>query len=481
MALLPLLGGAYVARSVIAEAQRCLNLYPETNPKDAVTPTTHYPTPGLTRLGAAPIAGMWRGLYFATNRVLYGVCGPKVYSINESWVCTELGTIPNATTPVSMTDNGEYLIIVDGGAVGWTVELGSGIFAPIADANFLGADFVGYLDTFLVFNEPGTKNFYSSDSNAITFDPTYKAGKTGFPDKIVALVVNHVEIWLIGERTTEIWSNAGTPGLPFQRIAGVFIQHGCAAKYSVASYNLQLFWLSQDNNGQALVLLGSNYQVKNISTPALSDALAKYSAIDDAIGFVYQQGNHVFYVLTFPTESKTWCYDMSTDMWHERAYVDSNGVEQRIRANCTAFAYGQNVVGDWNNGLLYSLDLNNFTDNGTPIVRRRGFPHVMNDGKVVYHAQFIANVEVGTGSGNENPLPGMEARTPVLNLRWSDTKGKTWSQPVAASLGAIGEYETAPSWRDLGSARDRVYELFWSENCMVALNGAYVDMIPLPV
>ena len=32
---IPLLGGAYVTKGVIADAQRCVNLFPEKNPQDA--------------------------------------------------------------------------------------------------------------------------------------------------------------------------------------------------------------------------------------------------------------------------------------------------------------------------------------------------------------------------------------------------------------------------------------------------------------
>jgi len=79
-----LLSGAYEARSIIASAQRCVNLYPQVNqlesfqgvPQTAGTPTliTHYPTPGLTLLAQAT-SNCWRCLYMATNGTLYGVCG----------------------------------------------------------------------------------------------------------------------------------------------------------------------------------------------------------------------------------------------------------------------------------------------------------------------------------------------------------------------------------------------------------------------
>ncbi|MEN9756792.1 MAG: hypothetical protein RL755_979 [Pseudomonadota bacterium] len=105
--------GAYQARSVIASAQRCVNLYLEANPQGSVFPFTHYPTPGLTLKSNVP-AISWRGLYSASNNQLYGVCGNIVYAISSSFVCTVIGTITSYAGPVSMVDNTVDLILVEG-------------------------------------------------------------------------------------------------------------------------------------------------------------------------------------------------------------------------------------------------------------------------------------------------------------------------------------------------------------------------------
>lgn len=487
MAQLPLLGGAYSARSSIANAQRCVNLYPEQNQADAEFPVTHYQTPGLLPL-ASGIAATWRGLYFATNGALYGVNGTRVYKYTSDLQLVLLGEIPLRTTPVSMVDNGQYILIVDGSVQGWTIDLGSDAFAELLTPNFTGGDFVKYLDGFFLLNRPGTREFYGSRFMSLTFDALDFAQKIGTPDPIVGLEVMHREVWLIGDRSAEIWALVGTAGFPFKRIDGAFIEHGCAAKYSIARYNLDIFWLSRDNNGQALVLRGSGYQVEVVSNPAIAWQLSQYATISDAQGFVYQQGTHIFYVLNFPTVNKTWCYDLSTKEWHERAFTDLNGNEGRIRANCVAAAYGKTIVGDYQNGKLYEWSLTTYNDAGFPIIRRRGFPYANAKGKVVYHAQFMANIEVGTieaGKGTPSePRPDGELtpeRTPLVSLRWSDTRGKSWGEPVTASLGATGEYDIWPSWRDLGQARERIYELFWSEDCATALNGAYLDAVALEI
>lgn len=468
MPKLPLLGGAYEARSVIAEAQRCVNLYPEGNPQDAEVPLTHYPTPGLSQLVQGPEAPV-RGLYLATSGQLFCVIGRVLYTVSPSWVLNAVGTLSDLTTPVSMVDNGIELIVVDG-PTGFQVNLTTLVFAQITDESFLGADFVGYLDTFLLFNRPDTKQFYSSLSNSVEFDPLYIASKTGFPDLLVALLVVHREIWLLGERTTEVWYNSGAGDFPFQILPGVFIEHGCIAKYSAARHGLMTFWLAQDKDGKAIVAMGVSYNAMRISTHAIELAIASYSTISDAIGFVYQQEGHVFYFLTFPTADRTWVYDLGTKLWHERVWIDEDGAEHRHRANCATLAYGKIVVGDWENGKLYQFDLNTYTDNGDPIKRMRGFQHIVNDGKRVAYRQFLADLE---GGGTE-----VEADS-LISLRWSDDRGRSWSNPVLQQLGQVGQYKTQPQWRRLGMARDRVFELSWSVNAKTALNGAYVDPMPL--
>ena len=67
MARIPLTSGAYQSRSIIAGAQRAVNLYPESNPDDsqAPVPVTTYPTPGLDELCQFPDYSVLRGAYRA--------------------------------------------------------------------------------------------------------------------------------------------------------------------------------------------------------------------------------------------------------------------------------------------------------------------------------------------------------------------------------------------------------------------------------
>jgi hypothetical protein len=178
---------------------------------------------------------------------------------------------------------------------------------------------------------------------------------------------------------------------------------------------------------------------------------------------------HTFYVLTFPSVDHTWVYDITTGLWHEWAWIDSNGVEHRHRSNCFAAVNATLVVGDWQNGNIYALDNTVFTDNGMPIKRVRSFPHMVADGKRVFYRQFLADMDTGrTDFGVIREI----------SLSWSDDRAHSFGNPVAQSIGDVGEYRTSLQWQRLGVARDRVFRLEWSVPMKTALLGCFVEATP---
>lgn len=462
-----LTGGAYQARSIIANAQICANLFPETNPEAAEppVPVTHYRTPGLTRLNAS--VGACRAIYKSSNGLVFAVFGSSVYAVaSGSYALTHIGDLvasfPATTTPVSISDNGIVCVAVTGkpndGYV-WNLD-GSG-FAQIADPAFFGSNRVVMLDGWFVFHRIGTNQFYVSPNfwnGTDPFDGTQIASKTNAPDEIISIAVILGNLWLIGAYTTEIWYDAGNLDFPFARQPGVFVAHGCAARYSVTESDVAIAWLGLDRQGKGVVFAGVAYEAKRISNHAVETAIQSYAIISDCISFNYQQGGHTFAVFQFPSANVTWVYDYATEQWHQRT---SGANEGRSRANCCTEAYGVVLVGDYQNGALYSWDLTVGTEDGQPIVRRRSFPHAVKNGRRVSYDAFIADMDVSNAwSGS-------------VYLRWSDDRGKTFGNAVA--IPRAGTTLDSLILRRLGLARDRVFQLYWSFPEETALNGAFLE------
>lgn len=115
MPRIPILGGAYSAKSFNASAQRSVNLIPEENPQRSQSPAqvTHYPRPGRTPLGAPPQPGSGRCCYVATNGNLYVVVDQTVYSVSVDFIFTAIGNlVSTGTNPCYMADNGTTAVLV---------------------------------------------------------------------------------------------------------------------------------------------------------------------------------------------------------------------------------------------------------------------------------------------------------------------------------------------------------------------------------
>jgi hypothetical protein len=367
---------------------------------------------------------------------------------------------------------------------------------PTTDGAFSGGNSVDTYDNYFVYNNPNTQQYGASDllspiSNNLSF-----ASKDGAPDDLVALIVDHREIYLLGEASSEVWVDVGTVPFPFQRIPGTNTQHGCAAKFSLSRLGNSFAYVSRNLRGQGQIMQIEGYKPTRISTHAVEQTLVN-QYIDDAIGWTYQLEGHECYVVTFPTLQLTWVYDATTQMWHKWLYLNNLGEYERHRGQCSAVFQGMVLCGDYSNGSIYELDPENYTDNGQSIRRLRRAPHLVADFQRQYFDELQIQFQPGvgfTGLSTSNPaIPGavylgdtyaiaenetltipfdgvyilgiadiaanITTNNPQAMLRWSNDGGSTWSKEYWVSIGTIGRYKNRAIWRRLGMARDRIFEV----------------------
>lgn len=469
-------GSAYDAPDPTQDVQASINYYVEMSQDEkSKTPVAMLGTPGLTQLlefdTVGPVRGCWV-LPGGTQAVF--VVGSSTYLVSMTVPATQtsiaqftyltIGQLLSTNTgPVCIRDNGagNYVCIVDG-PYGYLYNRITGLFTQILDPAFLGADRVAFIDGWLIFNQPGTQNFYTTAPTpyTVTFNGSFFAKNDSSSDNIVTLMENNRELWLIGERHTEIWFDGGGAQFAFQRIPGAAPPIGCSAKHSIARMGDSLVWLGKNEAGENIVVQTQGYSWGRISQHGIEKAISSYPLISDAIGYTYEEEGHLFYMLTFPTADKTWCYDASTKKWHERASYDTNlGVFHRHRSNCFANFQNIRMVGDYQSPKLYQMTRKTFTDNGAPLVALRRCSHIWSreDRQRVFHAslqiEFTPGVGLQTGQGTD----------PQAMLRWSNDGGQNYGTERWRTIGKAGRTKNRAMWRRLGSARDRVYELRFSD------------------
>jgi len=451
------IGGAYEAPSLYQDAQELINWYPEIDPtKDpnARGAVALYPTPGLVTAVQLPNAEEVREMYVLSGEDrMVVVCGSIVYLLHPDLTYEVIGNLVTSTGRVYTADNRIDAMLTDG-VNRYVYNLSSKSFAIVdsSDGGFVGGQRVDYVDTFMVYNQPGTNQWGCTTALSSVSPNLSFSSKDSSSDNLVTLIADHREVILFGERTTEHWVNVGAFPFPFQRIPGTSMQHGIAAKDSLCRLGESVAWLGKDSRGKAIVIQKEGYLPKRLSTHAVENDIGS-GTVSDAVAFSYQQGGHEFYQISFPSQDKTWVYDLSTQIWHKRVRRDDFNLLHRRPENVYAFFQGMSLVGDVSNGKIYELDQNTYTDDGKQILRMRRTPHMTDQLNRVFHEylqiQFQPGVGLSVGQGSD----------PEMMLRWSNDGGSTWTSHYPIKIGKIGEFKNRAIKRKMGWARDRVYEV----------------------
>jgi hypothetical protein len=463
-------GDAYAAANPLQDNQEAINWFVEIDKNsDAKSPIALLSSPGCVSAVSSSYTGEVRGCWplpggtqclwvIGSQLVLMTIASQATATTQATFALTTIGTLATNAGQVSIRDNGTggIAVLVDG-TNGYVYSIGSKTIKQITDAAWLGSDRVSFIDGWLVFNQPGTQKFYTSPlywNGTASLDGTYFALKDSSTDNLVSHIENQRELWLLGERTTEVWYDAGGQYFPFSRLQGATLQIGIAAKHSLCRTGQGLMWLGKSERGENVIVMTQGYQYGVVSTPAVGYAVSQYDVVSDAQAFVYSEEGHEFYQITFPTANVTWVYDLSTDKWHKRArYNTTSGTFGRHRANAFCNFADQRLVGDFSNGQIYRMSRAVYVDGPDPLVSLRRTAHVWDKGERNRVIQSRLQIEFKPGVDTDPSLD------PQMLLRWSNDGGFTWSNTDYIPMGKTGETTRRAIRRRLGSARDRVYEV----------------------
>lgn len=467
---IPFVGSTYKMDARSFDVQRTINLYPIISESDFSKSKTSMRSCAGLRLFATVGGGSIRGCISSTSGRAFVVSGQEFYEVFADGTSTLRGTLNTQTSRVSIAENISQIMLVDG-TDGWIFTKATNAFTQITDVDFPTCSVVTYQDGYFIVVKDGTQEFYISAINdGTSWDALDFASVESSPDNLTSVISDRGNLWLFGNRSTEVYNNTGAAAFPFERLSGALMNIGCAAPFSVKKFNNSIAWLAVDEQGRGIVVQAEGYNTRKISTRAIERRINEALDFTDSYAWVYQQEGSLFYVLQIRGLDSSLVYDASTGEWHERMYLDpATNTRQLHRGSCHFFFGQKNLVGDRENGNIYELRLDVYDDNGDEMVRERIAPIISDEKRLITHNSLELDMEVGVG------LTSGQGSDPQMMMQYSDDNGATWSSEIWTTIGKLGNYQTRVVFRQLGMSRDRVYKVSVSDPVFVQINAAYLN------
>lgn len=459
---------------------RFINMYAESTPSDVKGDNKYvlYNSHGLKEWlnfnlkVDIPVNGMKK-----VGETLFVILGVDVYIVETNKTFNLVGTLTSsASERFQLSENGTQLTIID--SVGNAYVATTTSVDLVTDPNYLASVDTEFIDGFTIYAGvdlgSGRKDGYliSALDDSSTIDDDFGSAESE-PDKLVGCQRYNGQLWLFGSDTIEVHQNTGNQDFPFERINGAVLDKGCISTASIAQEETFLAWLGSDK----IFYMAQGYNYKAISNYAINQELAQLIRVDDAFSFIYIQDGHKFYATTFPSDKKTFTYDITEDLWHERTSLDKDCQSTRWRANYYEIFAGKNLVGDFESGIIYEIDSETFKEGPhdliSEVVSRIVFARSARFNIHRLELDFDSGIGLITGQGSN----------PQVMLQMSVDGGRTYGPELWRDLGKQGEYRTRAEWRQLGIAdiKGMNFRITISDPVRRALLGAYIDYEELAV
>lgn len=455
------IGAFYQHPRPIVASDTAINIYTETRDVEGSPKMkTILGTPG--RRHEATVATLGNRGWFQQDGRTWTVVGDQLYERTAPAVYVARGTIANDGRPVSFASNGDnpqQLVGQGGNQLGivggdhlYVLNLVTHALTPVT-LPFTGPVMIVYQDGYGLINQRDSPLFwYSALFDFTSWDALDFASRSASSDHLVGLVTTRDRVWVFGTRTTTIYYNSGDVDVPWVPYPGTTMQIGAWSPHALGVYNDAVVWLARSPHGIARVCLATDASPRTISTPPIDAWLARCPTLVDAELLLYEQQGHAFAVFTCPDSPEDICtygFDLKEALWAARAGWDQpSGQFTRWRARGCTVAGMDVLVGDYQTGALYTLDLTTYTDGEQILVRERTAPYLADDpSRWLFLDQVELDVQPGVG------LVSGQGVAPVVELQVSRDGAQTWVSAGFAPIGALGKYLTRTRWRRLGRAR----------------------------
>jgi hypothetical protein len=422
---------------------------------------------GLSLFSAAG-TGPGRKTFASQNGRAFVVSGAGVYEIAADGTPTLRGTLLQTQGNLTIVENTVEMAICDGRKI-FLFTYATNSFAVVTDPDLPDVGTVTVMDGYFIANELDTGRFYISGiNNGAAWNALDFATAETAPDDLRACVRALGQLWLLGETTSEVWSNTGAADFPFRRIQGSAFNVGVLSPYTALEVGDSFLWLGKSDLGSGVVYLATGLLPRRVSTSPIEQIIQRAPDSDQCTAHAYHADGHWFYVLTGGGLETSLVLDLTTMQWHERAQLNDQGAYEQHIVKDLMFAFGKHLGVDRRSGRIYRMSQDLYDNAGEVRSCERIFTHLSDEDKRVVYNRLAIGVEAGVG------LADGQGSDPLLSLRLSKDGAKTWSTWFTTTIGKIGKTRNKAAFRRLGVAEQMTFNIRITDPVKVDITGGYL-------
>lgn len=339
-----------------------------------------------------------------------------------------------------------------------------------------------YIDGYVCLPHADSADIYNCDlENPYGWSASNFITSELFPDEVTALARQNNQVVAFGQSGTEFFFDNGVnqpTGTPLAKTSSAFLQMGTCAPYCIGQNERYCFFISQSYSGGRAVWKLDGFQPEKISDEAIGRILDyEGTAIGNATGYLIRLVGHFFFVICL--SSRTIVYDIEEKLWHEwnsiqtvnitedqinGAAIDATAINSTSDGSGTGTATSEwpwryaTDIGDGTVYLLHQesgviskfnprtyLDIDNFIqcEINTPVIDFGSYKR-----KFIHRMSLIGDLAPNS-----------------VFLKWSDNDYKDWSNTHQIDM------ENRPVLHRLGSTRRRAFNMYYSDNYPLRLEG----------
>lgn len=405
---------------------------------------------GYKSVAQIALNGEGREIY-ASYRFNHMICvvDSGVYIITPTLGISKVGTLETSAGNVFISENlGGQIAITDGLNI-YIFNYNTSGFIKVS-VDFLPG-YITFQDTYFICADLRTNQWRLSGNNDGTSWPPDASHVGELQTKAtntVACVTLDRQLFIFGQTVAEPWYDVGYQLFPYQRTNYFSIDYGCLSAETISSAFGKLVWLGSNEKSGVSLMYTQGSQPVRISNDGLDFVFNNLTRPDDSFGFLFRSNGHVFYLLTFKTDNKSYLFDFETNKFF--TLTDENLDHHIAKRIC--FFNNKYYFISFNDAKLYQMSPDFVSYDGKEIPRFRICKNIRLPGADRF---ILQNINITIESGYSE-LPQ------IVDLSVSRDGGASYGNVVRQTMNPWGKRTNILNFYKMGMANDAVTKFaFW--------------------